>query len=202
MQRRDVLRLLATGAALQLAPGKAFALAREVRFLVQGQSAPRTLNAHQFATVRTMAELIIPRTDTPGATDVGVAEFIDLLLTEWYDEKDRKTFLDGLGDVDARANRQFGKSFVECSPAEQSKILIILGEIMVKEDEAQWAKDHASAQNEGESEALKFYPTLRKLTMTAYYTSEDGATDELHFEIVPGRFDGCTPMDHKGPERP
>jgi hypothetical protein len=187
-----MLRLIATGAALQLAPANILALAREVRFLVQAQRAPRTLNAHQFATVRTMAELIIPRTDTPGATDVGVAEFIDLLLTEWYDEKDRKSFVDGLGDVDARANRLFEKSFVDCSPVEQSKILNILGEEMLKE---------------GESDSLRFYPTLRNLTMTAYYTSEDGATDELHFEIVPGRFDGCAPMghegtDHEGPERP
>ena len=200
MQRRDVLRLLATGAALQLAPGKVLALAREVRVLVAAQDAPRSLNAHQFATVRTMAELIIPRTDTPGATDVGVAEFVDLLLTEWYDEKDRKIFVDGLEDVAARANRLFGKSFVDCSPVEQSEILAILGEKMTEEDEAERMK--AQAPTDDESDSMKFYPTLRNLTLTAYYTSEAGATNELHFEIVPDRYDGCASTANEGPERP
>jgi gluconate 2-dehydrogenase gamma chain len=204
MHRRDVLRLLATGAALQLAPGKMFSLAREVRLLVAEQDAPRSLNAHQFATVKTMAELIIPRTDTPGATDVGVAEFIDLLLTEWYDDKDRKSFVNGLDDVDARSNRLFGKTFVDCSPVQQSKILTILGEQMINEDDAEKTKahDNRTDNTEGESDSIKFYPTLRNLTMTAFYTSEDGATGELHFEIVPGRFDGCARADHEGPGQP
>ena len=94
MQRREVLRILATGTALQLAPAKLLVFAREVRTLMASQAAPRTLNAHQAATVTTIAELILPRTDTPGATDVGATEFIDLILTEWYDEADRSRFLE------------------------------------------------------------------------------------------------------------
>jgi len=195
-----VLRLLATGAALQLAPGKALALARELHRLIETQSAPRTLSPHQFATVRTMAELILPRTDTPGATDVGVAEFIDLLLTEWYEEKDRKSFVGGLADVDARANHLFGKSFVDGSPAEQSEILTMLGQEMIEEDEA--ARMKAQSPADDESASIKFYPTLRNLTLTAYYTSEAGATNELHFEIIPDRYDGCAAAAHEGPERP
>jgi hypothetical protein len=32
---------------------------------------------------------------------------------------------------------------------------------------------------------------LRGLTLTGYYTSEAGATRELDFQIIPGRYDGC-----------
>ena len=39
-----------------------------------------------------------------------------------------------------------------------------------------------------------FYSMLRQLTLTAYYTSEMGATKELHFEIIPDSHNGCAPL--------
>ncbi len=128
MQRRDILRLLATGAVLQLAPTKLFAVLQEARSLVQAHTSPQILNPHQYDTVKVMAEMIIPRTDTPGATDVGTVDFIDLVLSEWYDEPERGRFLDGLGDVDSRAKNLFGKDFIDCAPAQQQNILAVLGE--------------------------------------------------------------------------
>ena len=188
MQRREVLRLLATGAALQLAPAKLFAVMREARSLVQAHTSPQTLNAHQYETVKVMAEMIIPRTDTPGATDVGTADFIDLVLTEWCDELDCKRFLDGLGDVDSRAQNLFGKEFVDCSALQQADILTALGEKMVEESKTSPSQP---TRRRGYSYSPSFYPMLRRLTLTAYYTSEAGATYELHFEIVPGEYQGC-----------
>ena len=47
--------------------------------------------------------MIIPETDTPGATSVKVPEFIDLILTEWASDDERAAFLAGLSDIDARA---------------------------------------------------------------------------------------------------
>ena len=186
MQRRDVLRLLATGAALQLAPHKLLAVAREVRSFIQGQPSPRSLNAHQFATVKAMAEMILPRTDTPGATDVGVAEFIDLMLTDWYYESERTHFLAGLGDVDLRSNSLFGMEFTRCTQPQQSQVLIALGEKMVETEDARRRSPALSTSGD-----IDFYPMLRQLTLTAYYTSEAGATQELHFEVIPGVYQGC-----------
>ena len=188
MQRREVLRLLATGTALQLAPAKLFAVLQEARNLVQAHASPQTLNAHQYETVKVMAEMIIPRTDTPGATDVGTADFIDLVLTEWCDQLDCKRFVDGLGDVDLRAQSLFGKDFVGCSALQQEDILTALGERMVEESKTAAPQP---SRIRGYSYSPSFYPTFRRLTLTAYYTSEVGATNELHFEIVPGEYQGC-----------
>lgn len=187
MQRRDVLRLLATGSLLQLAPPNLFAVLREARGLIQSQTAPRTLNAHQHATVKVMAEMIIPRTETPGASDVGVAEFVDLILTEWYEEAERTRFLSGLAGVDTRGQTVFGRDFVDCSPLQQSDILMALGEKMVEEVGEQLRP----LRRRGVSAPANFYAMLRHLTLTAYYTSEAGATDELHFEMIPGSYQGC-----------
>jgi gluconate 2-dehydrogenase gamma chain len=188
MQRRDVLRLLATGAALQLAPARLFAVMREARSLVQAHTSPKTLNPHQYETVKVMAEMIIPRTDTPGATDVGTADFIDLVLTEWCDGPDCKRFLDGLADVDSRARSLFGSDFVDCSALQRADILTALGEKMVQESKASPTQP---TRMRGYAYSSSFYPMFRRLTLTAYYTSEAGATEELHFEIVPGEYRGC-----------
>jgi gluconate 2-dehydrogenase gamma chain len=190
MNRREAIRLLAAGAAAPLAPGKLMFALRRARALVGAQTSFRALNPHQAAALTAMAEMIIPKTDTPGATDVGAVEFIDLLLTEWYDAADKDRFLKGLAGVDARSQTLFNKDFVDCTPTQQAEILSWLGEKMA--EQADHERDNPwVTSSEGES----FYPMLRHMILTAYYTSEAGATDELHFEIIPGRYDGCTGMD-------
>ncbi|HME34350.1 MAG TPA: gluconate 2-dehydrogenase subunit 3 family protein [Candidatus Sulfotelmatobacter sp.] len=190
MERREALRLLATGTALQLAPRNLLTVLRGARRLLDTPASPRTLNAHQFATVRIMAELILPRTETPGATDVGASEFIDLLLTEWYDERDRTRFLNGLADVDTRVTALFGKNFVDSSPAQQADILTALGEKMI-EDRDRGRDQPPTSDTQPDS---NFYSMLRELTLNAYYTSEAGATQELHFEVIPDSHEECAPM--------
>jgi hypothetical protein len=194
MTRRDAVRLLATAAAFPLVPGGMLATLRQARAAVAPQAVPRTLNAAQQAMVRTMAEMILPRTDTPGATDVGVCEFVDLILTEWYDETERSRFLDGLANVNARSQSLFGNEFVGCPPMQQAEILIELGEKMIAEVEA----GHSPRPRRGNWSSKSnesFYSMLRRLTLTAYYTSEAGATQELHFQIIPDRHEGCAPED-------
>jgi gluconate 2-dehydrogenase gamma chain len=190
MNRRDALRLLATGAALQLAPDNLLAALREARALLGTQTTVRTLDRHQHATITAIAELIIPRTDTPGATDVRVAEFIDLIVTEWYDAEERAHFLNGLADVDARTQGLFGRNFVDSSPGQQTQILTVLGQQMSEEADA--LQDHARQYRDSPLEPNEnFYYMVRGLTLMGYYTSEAGATRELDFKIIPGRFDGC-----------
>lgn len=188
MQRRDVLRLLATGAALQLAPHGWLQLASTARAMVAETPSLRTLNAHQKATVNLMADLMIPRTETPSASDVGVSRFIDLILTEWYEASERDHFLTGLAAVDSRTRDLFGKNFVECSPEQQKEMLIELGAKMIEDSPP--AATHRSFVGPVPPPP-NFYADFRRLTLTAYYTSEAGDTKELQFEIIPGDYHGC-----------
>jgi len=70
----------------------------------------RTLNPQQNGMVTTISEIIIPQTDTPGAKAARVNEFIDLILTEWYDDEEKSIFLTGLAEVDTRTRDLFGNT--------------------------------------------------------------------------------------------
>lgn len=144
-----------------------------------------TFTPDQFERVSVIAEHIIPATDTPGAKDTGVPEFIDLMLHHCYEEEERNSFLSGLDQIETDAQEKNGDSFVELSSEQQISLL----------------KDHqteALAQ-QGEGNSLPFIRMMRELTLLGYFTSEAGATQALEYVPVPGRYEGCIPLeaDHK-----
>lgn len=179
---------------------------------------PAALSDVQGAQVATIAEHIIPATDTPGARGAGVHRFIDKMLAEYYSADDRAAFLAGLADVDARASRAKGKSFLELSTNEQHDILAVLdaeayGHAPAVASSAATAAAHGQDADDSRTEnatadAQKkeatrprpqprrepFFHTMKELTLLGYYTSQIGATQELKYAQVPGRFDGCVPF--------
>ena len=184
MDRREALQLLMGGAALQLASPNLFAKLRTARMLLDTPPVLRSLDSHQNATAAAIAEMIIPKTDTVGANDIGATQFIDLILTEWYTPEERDNFFAGLADVDDRAQASFGKKFVECSTEQRSKILTTLGEQMT--NDAQTARESALGYRGSLHKPEKnFYYMIRNLTLTAYFTSEAGATKQSMFQISP-----------------
>jgi hypothetical protein len=82
-----------------------------------------TLGPEQRELVATVAEHIIPATDTPGARAAGVDRFIDAMLTDYYKADERSRFLQGLADLDARAQKEHGAVFLKMTAAQQVALL-------------------------------------------------------------------------------
>lgn len=180
MDRREALRLIGTTAAIPvfagLSPERLWAIA-EGAHLRSAAATGRALDAHQLETVATIAEHVIPRTETPGARDVGIPAFIDLLLDEWYDDAERSRFLEGLAAIDASSRATGGKAFIERTEPEQQAILTLL--------------DDAATRPPGSAEST--WSTLKRLTIYGYFTSKPVMTTVLRTNIWPGRYDGCVP---------
>jgi hypothetical protein len=193
VDRRDIVKLITLGSTLPLLPNRSLALFRGIHANLSTSPKLKIFNAHQDATVTAMAELILPQTDTPGAKAARVNEFIDLIVADWYSEEDRTFFLAGIADVDARTQSLFKKDFVDASLGEKSEILRGLGEQLAKENAALASAPIGYRGSTAEPEQ-NFYFMLRGLTLTGYFTSEVGFTQQLREEIIPGRFDGCVPM--------
>ena len=200
LNRREVLKTLALSSALSTIPTEILAALREIHSGLPAARSLTALSAHQDATVTALAELIIPATETPGAKDVRVDEFIDRIVADWLSPEEKTSFLSGLADVDARAQNLFQKTFVDASPAQQAEILRALGDELAAATNAlaNGPRGYRGATPEPED---NFYLMFRRLTLTGYFTSEAGFTRQLHEEIIPGRFDGCipfSPSDTKG----
>jgi hypothetical protein len=172
MQRRDLLRILGASAVLPFVPRGAGAA------IAFGRSRPRALPVAGFealspaqgALVTAITELIIPRTDTPGAIDAGVPAFIDHLLAHWYADAAREEFLTGLDQIPVRA----GGSFFSLEPDRQMEFLSTL-------DGVKGARGSAESA----------FAMLKSLTVYGYFTSERVVKEVTRDPIIPGRFDGC-----------
>jgi hypothetical protein len=167
---------------------------------------PRTLSPEQNEMVLTMAELILPETDTPGARAARVDRFIDAMLTDYYPEDDRRRFLAGLGRADARARRVFGETFGNLAAERQGELVRALNQAafqesgsqapvppeqvarpedpVLQEHDVQTGNQHALPTVESDwhpedSGPGSFFRTLKELVLVGYYASEAGASQEL-----------------------
>lgn len=191
MHRREMLKVIGAAAAVPFVPARADAavrLAESVhrrldaeRAATGARHALRVLSPEQNELVTTVAEMIIPETDTPGATSVHVNEFVDLLLAEWSSDEDRTRFLAGLDAIDHEARANYAKRFVELGEPDRVVTLRAL-------DAMRDARDGAG----------RAFGELKRLTVYAYFTSEPVQKNVLKTVMWPGRYDGCVSVALQG----
>lgn len=148
---------------------------------------PVFLSEDQGILIGQVTEIIIPKTDTPGAKETGVPGFIDQMLKEVYSKEDQDSYLAGLKAFDEQAKKEYGDPFIELSA----------------EDQAAFVKKVHDAAVEAEKAAKPapkrpFILATKELTMLGFFTSEPGATQVLQYQAVPGSYKGCIPLSETG----
>lgn len=191
-RRREILKLLAGAAAWPLLHSDALAALSAVHGQLGAESSLRSLNPHQNAIVETIAEIIIPETQTPGAKGVRVNEFIDVILTDWADDTERQIFLDGLAEVDRSSQALFASDFSTLAPAQQSEIVRGLDEEFLVADSRK--PDRPDEPEQRGFAGQSFFSMMKRLTLIGYYTSSVGARQELHYQIIPSSHIQCAPI--------
>ncbi len=148
---------------------------------------PAFLSEDMARMIAEVAEIIIPKTDTPGAKDVGVPAFIDLMLKDCYKPEDQARFVKGATDFDADAKSTYGDTFIYCEVDKQKELVL---------------KYHSDAISAMKSETppkdRPFILMVKELTMLGFFTSEPGATQVLQYNAVPGSYKGCVPLSEVG----
>ncbi len=139
----------------------------------------KTLSSSQFSLLDVMSEHIIPETDTPGAKTAQVAAYIDSMLTHFYDDEEQKAFLDGLASLDAWAKEQYGNGFLKCDHSQQFALLNTLDRAAFFDEEEKSENERAAHAVPGVENSKAFYQRMKVLTVSGFYTSEVGATQEL-----------------------
>lgn len=174
MERRDLLRALGAATALALVPRDALAAWTRV---ATGLRPANGLTDAQMALVRAIADTIIPRTDTPGASDVGVPAFVDVIVSENFEDAERVAFLAGLDAIDAKVKSDTGGPFADLAPEARSAVI-----------------EAIDAEPKRDAEPSKTYWQLKGLVVHGYFTSEAVMKNVLKVPVMPGRFDGAAPV--------
>ena len=136
------------------------------------QAQPAVLTAAELESLKALVDVIIPRTDTPGASDAGVPAIIDRRLAASPELAER--YRTGMQALDADAHARFGTAFSALAPQQQLELL------------------------KGR-EQDPFFRMMKDMTVDGYYTSKEGLTEELgwHGNTFLTEFKGCTHPEHQ-----
>lgn len=138
-----------------------------------------------IAFLNEVAETILPKTDTPGAKEAKVGDFMAVIVKDCYKPAEAKVFMEGMAALkfkDAKAT--IGKSFMEASPEERHQLLVALD-----------AEQKAFQEKKKTEESPHYFRMMKELTLWGFFTSEVGATKALRYVAVPGKYEGC--VDYK-----
>ena len=146
------------------------------------------LSAIQRQQCAVLTELIIPETDTPGAIEAGVPHFVEVMVSDWYTNRERQIFIAGLDSLDQFCSEGFDKRFLECTAQQQINALE-----QAETDSADYKPESGSHTGDGEGSLLApkedegkpFFIKIKELTVLGYYTSEVGAKEELRYDPMP-----------------
>ncbi len=178
ISRREAIRRASLFLGAALSPSL-LAAAAQLPATVAKDRRPHRLGERTFDLAAAVAERIIPRTDTPGAQDVGVPEFIDLVYGDFMTPAEQAMLTGGLEKLETASRAGHGAGFVQLPPEQQDTML----------------RDFAAASP---ADGASFFLQIRELTVLGYFTSEMVQKNVLHYDPVPGRYDADLPISETG----
>jgi hypothetical protein len=179
LERRDLLRALGAATAFTIMPRTAQAAWERVAATAAAPGG-RIVGAHA-PLIAAIADAIIPRTDTPGALDVSVPAFVDVIVTEYYADDERAAFMTGLDAIEARISASGSTSPDAMTPAARTALF----------DSLDQPADHQAPD-------ARAWSRLKGLVVHGYFTSERVQKEVLKTVVLPMRYDGDAPMKSAG----
>ena len=175
MKRREIIKYAAyaTGAAIS-APLALSILSGCKTDEVRGIDKLHFFNAEEFSLIETIVDVILPKTDSPSATEVGVHYMIDSMVGTVYNAEDKGDYrkgFDGLFQYLKETKFQDGNS------ESQLAALKKLGD----------SAEHQKAFND-----------LKQQTIAYYLTTEEVGTKFLTYLPVPGKYQPCISLEEAG----
>lgn len=137
---------------------------------------PEFFSVDQGKMVTKIADILIPATDTAGAVEALIPQFVDRVAKLRLSEEDQAAAQAGFKAFEEACQAANGKGFLKCSDAEQLSFL--------------QAEEKAALS----SDAPSLFGELKDMIYRGYFASEVGATEVLKYESVPGNYDGCVPF--------
>ena len=180
MDRRKALRSIGTGIG-------AIAVTPTVVSLFQSCQSVATytpvfISENDFKIVSNLMEMIIPKTDIPGAIELKLPEFVDAYIDAVWDEKRKTDFKEAWTAFISSSNKAAGKENAN--------------DLSTADWDAQLAKYLKPGNDVPADETLasQFANQLRSITVNAFKTNEFIGEEVLAYAPIPGEQKGCVDL--------
>lgn len=192
MNRRDALRKTALLAGTAAAAPTLLSLLQSCAKQDRLTWTPQFLNEDQARFISEFVDTILPKTDTPGGLDVKTDIFIDLVYAKVYDKKAQENVVAEIEKFNATCKERFGDVFAELSPEDKAA--------MLKAADAESGKFNGNVWGTavGKQEPVGFYRSLKSMTLSGYFSSEEIGKNYLSYDPIPGEYLGCIPLSDVG----
>lgn len=178
MNRRQLLKLISASTGMALVGGNTL-LAGCARTEIKGVN--KNFTAGDVLLLDEVAETILPRTDTPGAKDAEVGQFMTVMVNDCYTPEEQAIFHRGLPQIEAASQSAYGVGFMALD-ADQRHTLVS----QLDQDAKVYNRNHQDPH---------YFTLIKQLTLMGFFTSRIAATEVFRYMAIPGYFDGCLPYE-------
>ena len=206
MDRRIALKNMGLALGYTIATPTLLNLVQSCKQAAGAEWTPVFFSPEEGAVLMQLADLILPETDTPSATGVGVHIFIDRYEDEVSEAEDQNFLKMGMSNFIEKALADAGKeSAADLGPEDLEPVLIESLEKRDAEEEARISETLMSyheavarggaAELDSEVSRYAFATQLRDRVISAYKNSEYIGEEVLAYLQIPGGYIGCGDLD-------
>lgn len=179
MQRRDLLKMIAAVTGAAFVGSKAFGYTQVADVGIKDTA----FNQNDVDFFNAVGEVIIPKTNTPGAKQANVGVMMAIIVNDCYSAEQRALFKSGMDVIKLNAQSEHQRDFNQLVAADKLALLAQLDEQAIVYNE--------KANLTDDDDALPhFFTLIKQLVLFCFFTSEIGATQVLRHVAIPGSYNG------------
>ena len=188
MNRRSALKKASVLAGSAVAIPSFFSLLQSCKSENRLGWQPLFFTETEAKTIAAILDMILPRTDTPGALDVKSDIFIDKVIAKTYIEEAQAKMRSEIAAFNSECEKSFGNTFAELNPSDKEKVLQAAEANSGKFSPGVWGTPV------GKQETIGFYRSIKSMAIWAYFTSEEIGKNVLAYDPIPGTYEPCMPL--------
>lgn len=197
MDRRSVLKAISLSAGSFVATPTLFQVLTSCNETQELPWTPKFLDAAQAYVLEQLTDVILPKTDTVGALDVHVPEFIDLLLNDVVAKEELEVFLKGANAFQNKYRALFKKDILKAEPEDMSIMVSTYFDLDKERQEQVLESMHSNVEDVKDVDTYYIYKYLnfiRYYTLFAYLTTQEVKEGILGFNPYLGTYTACTTL--------
>ena len=188
MDRRSALKKAGVLAGSAVAIPSFFSLLQSCKSETRLGWQPLFFTEIEAKTIAAILDMILPRTDTPGALDVKSDIFIDKVIAKTYDEEAQAKMRSEIAAFNSECEKNYGNTFIELNASDREKVLQAAEKNSGKFSPGVWGTAV------GKQETIGFYRSIKSMAIWSYFSSEEIGKNVLAYDPVPGTFEPCIPL--------